>query len=166
MATALILKRYGPALYAADGLAEADLRELPANVELKATLTRPRSLPQHRLYFAMLQKVCDNLERPVSRETLHEWIKLRCGVVELVPLKSGEVEEVAGSVAFDQMDQIAFNAFFERAAELLCEHIIAGMDKPALLAEAREMLGWSDPSQLTQSAGRADLPATQETEAA
>jgi hypothetical protein len=141
MATTLLLKRFGPALYAADGLAEADVRSLPTDKPLKAVLTRSRSRPQLRLYFAMLQLVVENLEQPISRDVLHEWVKIRCGIVEPVKLKSGAVEMVPGSVAFEAMDQTQFNAFFEHAAELLCEHIIPGLEKPALLQRAREMLG-------------------------
>lgn len=142
MATTTYVKRFGPALYGADGLAEADIRALPSNMPIKVTLTRARSLPQHRLYFAMLELVVDNLSIETTKDTLHGWVKLHCGVVELVPLKNGEVDQVPGSIAFDKMDQGEFNTFFERAAVLLCERIIPGLGKADLIRQAHEMLGW------------------------
>jgi hypothetical protein len=90
----------------------------------------------------MLSKVVENLGTPIAKEALHEWVKLRCGVVAFIPLKSGAVDQVAGSTAFDAMDQTEFNAFFEKAADLLCEHIIPGLGKADLVREARLMLGW------------------------
>lgn len=141
MAVITHVRRLGPALYGVDGLAETEIRELPIDKPLKVTITQARSLPQHRLYWAMIALVVDNLATPVSKDALHKWVKIRCGCVELIPLKSGEIDQVDGSIAFDEMDQLAFNAFFERAADLLCEHIIPGLGKASLVRQAHEMLG-------------------------
>lgn len=118
------------------------LERYPANKRLKVVLTQPRSVPHLRLYWSMLRLVVDNLDTPVTTEALHEWVKLRAGVSVAIPLRNGQVDHVPGSVAFDKMDQHEFNAFFDRAMGLIVEHLIPGLSKGALEAEARAMLGW------------------------
>lgn len=113
----------------------------PAGRALRVAVTQPRSVPQLRLYWSMLRLVADNMSAEVTTEALHNWIKMRCGVSAAIPLKSGKVDFVPGSVAFDKMDQEAFGRFFDRAMDLVVEHLIPGLGKPALEREARLMLG-------------------------
>lgn len=117
------------------------LEAFPAGKPLRVAITQPRSVPQMRLYWSMLRLVADNLDSEVTTEALHSWIKMRCGVTAAIPLRSGQVEYVPGSIAFDKMDQDQFGRFFDRATELLVEHVIPGLSKPHLEAEARAMLG-------------------------
>lgn len=137
----ILMQRRGGFLMPCSPMDAEMVEAFPSGKPLRVRITQPRSLPQHRLYWSMLQKVCENLEQPITTETLHQWIKLRCGVIEPIILRTGEIQEVPGSIAFDQMDQVSFNAFFQRAVDLICEHIIPGLEKPALEREAREMLG-------------------------
>lgn len=118
------------------------LAEYPAAKRLRVALTQPRSNPHLRLYWSMLRLVVDNLDTPVTTEALHEWVKLKCGVSVAIPLRSGAVDHVPGSVAFDKMDQDQFNRFFDRAMGLIVEHLIPGLSKGRLESEARAMLGW------------------------
>lgn len=106
---------------------------------IKAKLTQPRSVPHHRLYWAMLAKVCENLDN-IPTETLHEVVKLRCGYATTVRTKSGPVT-VPGSIAFEKMTQPEFREFFERAVAFVCEQIIPGLGRDRLKREVAEMLG-------------------------
>lgn len=113
----------------------------PSGKPLRVAITQPRSVPQLRLYWSMLRLVADNMETEVTTEALHGWIKMRCGVSVAIPLRSGAVDQVPGSVAFDKMDQEAFGRFFDRAMDLVVEHLIPGLGKADLSREARLMLG-------------------------
>lgn len=118
------------------------LRDLPAGKALRIEVRQPRrSNPQLRLYWAMLGLVVENLQEPIPVETLHAWIKLRLGYTSEIKLRSGEVVEVPGSIAFDKMDHAAFTAFMQQAKDLIVRHIIPGLNSAALEREAREMLG-------------------------
>jgi hypothetical protein len=136
----LVVKRVGRGLYPADGLAETEVYTLPANIDLRAEVANPRrSVPQLRLYWAILQLVAENMDKPTNRNILHQWVKLRCGVVDDLVLRSGEIIELPGSIAIDQMDETAFNSFFDQALT----HITAGLTNLAredLIAEAERML--------------------------
>jgi hypothetical protein len=136
----LMLFRRGSQLMPIGALDSETLMRLPAGKPLKVKVTQPRSVPQHRLYFAMLNLVCDNLDQDVTPEALHSWVKVRLGYTTTIRAKSGEVQ-VPVSIAFDKMDQATFRAFFDAAKELLVTQIIPGVGSDKLEREAREMLG-------------------------
>jgi hypothetical protein len=117
------------------------IEAFPAGKPLRLSITQPRSIPQMRLYWSMLRLVADNLDSTVTTEALHNWIKMRCGVSAAIPLRNGETDYVPGSIAFDKMDQDQFQAFMDRALDLIVGHLIPGLAKPTLEAEARAMLG-------------------------
>lgn len=141
---AILMQRRGAFLMACSAADAEFVEELPQGKELRVRVTQPkspRSLRQHRLFFAMLTLVVDNLDQPLSKEALLEWVKLKLGHVEMIRLRNGEIVEVPKSISFDAMEQAEFHKFFQAAVDLICEHIIPGLNKPALIGEAREMLG-------------------------
>jgi hypothetical protein len=142
MAQTLYLMRKMNALYASDGLAGNDLAKLPEGVRFKAVLTRPRSVPHHRLYWAVLALVVDNCEGLRDKEQLHDLIKIRLRYCDPVKSKkTGEVWLIPRSASFEKMGQSAFNEYFDDATRFICDEIIPGLGKAELLAQAREMLG-------------------------
>lgn len=137
----IIMQRRGTFLVPEGPIDGEALAKYPAGKPLKVRLSQARSLPMMRLYWSMLQLVSENLDQPVSAETLHEWLKLKLGVSNQIKLRSGEIVSVPGSIAFDKMEQPEFRAYFEAAKALLVEHIIPGLNSSALEREARLMLG-------------------------
>jgi hypothetical protein len=118
------------------------IRDFPAGKALKITVTQPRrSNPQLRLYWSMLGLVCENLDQDISPETLHDWLKLRLGIVNNVRQRNGTVIAVPKSIAFDKMEHGEFTAYFDKVKALLGEHLIPGLNSEALEREARAMLG-------------------------
>lgn len=152
-----MMVRRGLALYPLDGLAQAEIEELPERKPLKTVVTKARSVPQHRLYFAMLKKVVENLDQDLTKDDLHEWMKLRLGCTKEVRQRNGEIVTVPSSIAFENMDQIEFETFFRKAVVLITEHIIPGLGSAALEREARLMLG--NESTGSQGSGGANNPA-------
>ena len=139
---AILVQRRGDFLVPQAPTDSDRIRALPAGKPLRIDVRQPRrSNPQLRLYWAMLGLVCDNLDQPMKPETLHEWLKMKLGVVEPIKLRSGAIDTVPGSVAFDKMDHAEFTAYMQQAKDLLVHHIIPGMNSAALEREARAMLG-------------------------
>lgn len=144
MATVL-LERIGRGLYPVDGVAEEEVRQLPAHVELRADVVQPtrRSLPQLRLYWAVLQLVAERMNNagraPIDKRTLHQWVKLKCGYVDDIVLRTGEIVEVPGSVALDRMDQDEFNRFFEKAMAAITA-ALTQVGRAELAAQAEALL--------------------------
>lgn len=118
------------------------MRALPAGKPLKLTVTQPRrSNPQNRLYWSLLRLVADNMDQEVTPDALHEWFKMRLGLVETIRLRSGEVAIVTKSAAFDSMDHGEFTAFFAGVKRLVTEQLIPRANSEAFVREAMAMIG-------------------------
>jgi len=83
-----------------------------------------RSFPQHKLYWAMLDRVVKATGKWPTAEHLHANLKLLCGFsYPLVNWDTGEVAVAVDSIAFDKMDQAQFQIYFDAAVEKLSEHL-------------------------------------------
>ena len=138
---ALRLLKTESGLVAADGLAQAVYDKIKFKSVYEYTRKTDRSTPQLRLYWAMIDLIVENLDSPTTSKALSNWTKIKCGLVEPVPLRSGAVDWVVSSISFEEMAQDDFADYFQRAKELWCRHIIPGLDKRELTEAAQEMLG-------------------------
>lgn len=142
----VMMARVGTHLVALDDLAAADLERLPQRKPLKVTVSLARSVPQNRLYRALLKKTIENfpedpfgMAEPLDEDALHEWVKFELGYTRRIRDRHGE-REVTRSVAFDEMDQPTFAAFFARVKVLIETRFFPGIDSPTFEAEVRDML--------------------------
>lgn len=119
-----------------------EVRAFPSGRPLKVAITQPRrSNPQMRLYRAFIRLVADNMDGEVTPDALHEWFKKNLGIVEAVPLRSGKVDLVTRSAAFDSMDHAEFTAFFTGVKLLVTQHLIPRSNSAAFEREALAMIG-------------------------
>jgi hypothetical protein len=105
-------------------------------------LTRPRSLPQLRLYWSLVKIAFDNDDGRhfASTDEASNSIKLACGVSHITHVKfKGEWYErkTPASIAFENMEQDEFNAFFEIALTYVCNELMPGLDPHTLEIEVR-----------------------------
>jgi len=105
--------------------------------DLEVRIMQRRSLPQQRLYWAMLTRVVDNADGWPSAEHLHEAIKLHLGYSEPLRTIDGRIAWRAESTAFSKMDGSEFRVFFDRAVEVISTVILPGVDPIALVEEGR-----------------------------
>lgn len=101
--------------------------------DVEVTIRKRRSLPQLRLYWAMLNNVVEATGAYPDAEHLHEAVKMELGMTSPMRLMTGEVVWVPDSVALSKMDSAQFQRFFDQAAELLARTY--GFDP---LSEAQE----------------------------
>lgn len=113
----------GVSLQAADQLAQDDLNALPRGPKLLCDVRKPRSVQHHRLFFAMVRKIAQATPTPLNEEALRDYITVKAGHVNTIPLAFGKVYRAPASIAFDKMDQIQFRAFFDRAVEIILTDI-------------------------------------------
>jgi hypothetical protein len=138
----ILVQRRGEFLLPHSPMDGERIRELPAGKALKAVVTQPRrSNPQLRLYWSMLGLVAANLDQDIEAEALHDWLKLKLGLVTYIRQRNGKAVAVPKSVAFDKMEHPEFTAYFDKVKLLLIEHLIPGLNSQALEREARAMLG-------------------------
>lgn len=118
------------------------IRAFPGGKPLRVEIAQPRrSGKQNRLYWSLLRLVADNLDQDVTKDALHEWFKLRLGITHDIILRSGEVNTVAGSTAFDNMEHAEFTAYMQRVKDLIVTQLIPRVNGDAMEREARLMLG-------------------------
>lgn len=122
------------------------LRGLTPGEPVMVAVTQPRSLRQHRLMFALLRRVHENLPadqraRFPTVERLLESIKLALGHTEDIwNLRSGEGWVKVKSISFESMDQAEFAEFFVGAVEVITTYVIEELDAGDLLEEVHRML--------------------------
>lgn len=122
----------------ADEAAERYHKRFAVGDRVMLEFRRPRSIEQHRLYWALVQVALDNTDAFASREECSDSIKMACGYVNTVHIKhKGEWYErkTPKSIAFESCDQDEFNDFFNAALDYLCTELIPGLDPVTLRIE-------------------------------
>lgn len=156
----------GTVLKASDRLAEEDMATLKPGKDFTADVKQPRSLPMHRLFFAMLRKVAQSTPTPLDEQALLSWIKVKCGHVSLLPLGFGRFYEAPASIAWHQMDQAQFREFFERAVQVILTEVASNLPQSfadeflAMLDAPSERLGAVRPPAGAEAAAPPAHPAS------
>lgn len=120
----------------------AKLREKKYRVGdlVRADLTKPRYPRHHRLVFATLRKVVDNLDYELSEHRLLTVLKIKMGRVDdLIDSATGKVYYIPESIAFDAMEQGEFSEFHREMCRVIARDYLPGMS-PAQVAELAEMM--------------------------
>ena len=100
--------------------------------EVNATVTKPRSLQQLRLFMALVRLVYDNQDHYDTFESLRFAITIRLGFVESITLHNGETHLRPLSLALDAMSGDEFNRIMDAFCRLICTEIIPALDRQGL----------------------------------
>lgn len=95
---------------------------------------RSRSLPQHRLFWRILQHVAKATQWEYPERLLIA-LKIRLGRYDLLQLPNGKLAPVPHSISFRKMPQEAFQEFFDQCLWLICTEVLPGYDPEALMRE-------------------------------
>ena len=145
MARFLVTKRLR-ALYPIDENGEMVVQKMGQGEVVEVEMRRPRNLRHHRLYWALVSLVWQQLDHAVypTTEDLHTEIKIATGHYDKRCISiDGKWYTVLTpkSIAFHAMDQEAFSAFYERVCDWMVENILPGVEKLELQREIEEMTG-------------------------
>lgn len=124
----------GRGLWAHTEQAQELLARLKDNREVMVEVRAARHPKHHRLFFKMLQMVIEAGSWDYDIDALLDWVKFRVGHVNRVEV-NGKIYVTPKSIAFESMDQQAFQKFYERAVHRICSEL-AG---PELAAEIAQM---------------------------
>lgn len=108
--------------------------------QVLVTVKKSRNPYHHRKLFAMLNIVLQNQDYYKDTEQLLGACKLATGHVDLINTKHGVVG-LPKSISFHSMDQLAFNAFYDRAVQWVVEDVIPGLSARDLDEAVAEALG-------------------------
>lgn len=140
MAKAFFIKTLS-GLQPEDDAGREALRGLGLGEVVECEIRRPRNIKMHRLFW----KLCSTIAEAVgttTAENVCDVLKFRTGHVRQIETKKGVVK-VPRSISFAQMDQAAFNTFFDRACAVVCEEWLPHMEASELRREIEQMAGGS-----------------------
>ena len=84
--------------------------------------------------------VAVNHEQLRDAESVHQVLKMLTGLTDKVALKSsGEIIEIPRSISFGKMSADEWDAYFERAKQAVCEHLLPGVGMRELQDEILRM---------------------------
>lgn len=107
---------------------------------IRADLTKPRNPRHHRLVMRILHTVLESQEGLLTVEQLLTVIKIRLGrAVPFIDAGSGRTYWVPESIAFDAMEQGAFEEFWRDLCRLIARDYLPGMS-PEQVADIAERL--------------------------
>ena len=88
--------------------------------QVKVRITKPRSLPYNRWWWALLQIVSENLETYYTPEKLHLYLKIATGAIDAVHIHDdGTPVYVVRSTSFAKMDRTEFRRHVESALDVI-----------------------------------------------
>lgn len=109
------------------------------------TIKKPRNVAHHRKLFALLSLIQKNQTRYQTVEELLDAIKVYTGHCTVMQLRDGTEVRIPKSIAFHALDQVSFEAFYERVIQLAIEHFIPGLAEGDLRRELADLVGLSEP---------------------
>ena len=94
-------------------------------------------------FWALMSLVWENSDQELypTVEDLVVHVKIATGHRRHLIFEGGEIAYVPESIAFHNMDQTAFDAFFERVCNWVAEKVLPGVTHEDLRRELEEMTG-------------------------
>lgn len=141
-----IMRKHFNSLRPAERAAEDALARMKNGSFVWVTAKRIRSVKHHRLFFAVLNLVHENLPERYGNafprpENLLDAIKLALGYCEpIVDLQGEVVGQKPASISFHSMGQDEWTTFFDRAMDLITGHFLREVGKDELIAEVEKLL--------------------------
>lgn len=120
--------------------AEAWARKIKPGDIIEVDVKRPRSQQFHKLFFAMLKIVSDNLDN-CSVDNLLDIIKIGIGHTKIIKMPDGRLYAIPMSISFSSLDQDAFAEIFTKAGDYVIQEILPGIDRDALTYEVYSLAG-------------------------
>jgi hypothetical protein len=127
----------------ADPAGEDALRKIGNGELVQIEIRKPRSLAHHRMFFALMTIVHDNVDHESypTVEDLVAAVKLLTGHRRRIVLPGGQECFVPDSIAFHKLDQLGFSDFYDRVCDLVAKEFLPGVTSEELKAEVEAMIG-------------------------
>ena len=110
---------------------------------VRVQITQPRNPKHHAKYWAMLKLIHEGTavqDLYPNTDKLHQAIKGALGYFSEVKLPDGKVFQIVDSIAFESMDQHAFEEFYKKAVDLIVTQVVPNLDRDDLERQVMEMV--------------------------
>ena len=119
----------------ADDQSDEAMKSFKFGDVIKMKVTKPRNGKHHRKYWALCKLVSDNTDNGWKPDEVDYLFKVATGHCDMITDTKGNIHKRPKSISYASMDQVAFNAFYDQVIDLVCKHIIPGMDESDLRQE-------------------------------
>lgn len=140
MAKVVLRKTLNGRLEPADEIAAEELGGIKVGDLVLAEIRRPRNIGWHRKLFALLTLIKENQTRYPTTDALLDVIKVYTGHCIVLRDAMGRDIYVPKSIAFHNMDQAQFEAWWSEVVKLVCEKIVPGMKREELEREIMDLV--------------------------
>ena len=135
----VLLARRGLSLVPVTPHARKEIEKIAEGDDILVTIARARSGRQNALYWQFITKVAEGCGYD-SPQTLHNQVKAALGYFDLMRTLDGNAITVLRSTSFDDMQPDEFNAFFDKAVDLICRDMLPHLTSDELKREIAEMI--------------------------
>ena len=143
----IAMRREGNRLAPVDQMSEEDLVRVPLGLMVLVEIRTPRNIQQHRLAWALADKVAEACDFLHDRIDAMDWLKLKARHVRYIHNHhTGETQIIPKSIRFASLSQQAFNRVFNRMIYVTVTEIVPGLDEGALRSEIETMVGITPPA--------------------
>lgn len=139
--TDIAMRRLGTHLVPVDPISEDEVKLLPLDKDVLVTAKTPRSVKQHRLAWALADKIAEACDFLHDREDAMSWLKIKARHVKILqdPI-SGKVAIIPKSISFASVNQQQFKRILDRMIFVTCSEIVPGLDEGKLRTELEMMV--------------------------
>lgn len=116
----------------ADANSMAEWEELPIGRLLKCSIVAPRNQKHSRQFFALLRVIYEAQEFFPSFDNMRKQVLIGTGFYTMYRRFNGDEYPMADSMAFDKMDDVQFNAFFDKFVVLCDDKILPNIGEQAI----------------------------------
>lgn len=140
MERTVMMRRTETGLVPASRDAREALAKIAPGKQVLVKVHSARNPAHHRLLWALLTKTVEAGAPFPTPDALLVALKLALGYADVVRLPTGATVPVPRSISFVSMSQEDFRGFFDAAVDLICQRVLPGCDRAALVTEVQAMI--------------------------
>jgi hypothetical protein len=136
---AMYLKRTLTGFAPDDADAQAACKRIPVGTTVHCEITKPRSVPQLRYYWALCALVAQNHAELQTREQVDQVLRILTGHVDVVNV-GGKFVQIPRRIAFSKLSQDEWQAYLMRSKDAVVTELLPGVELPEFEAEITRMV--------------------------
>jgi hypothetical protein len=139
--TKVVMRRAGRALVPAEDEAAEMIAKMPEGKDVVVEVRQARNPKQHRLYWALMGLLADNVEWIPHKDAASTLVKIATHEVDMIiDGRTGEITYVPRSINWESMDGARFGRFLDRVLYVICSRWLVGNDVEELRQRVYEMI--------------------------
>lgn len=128
-------------LFPADAMAAEELDRIKDGAETLTSTKTPRNPRQHRLAWALAQKLAESVDTLHDRDDAMALLKIKARHVRwMSDPQTGSMWPVPQSISFASLSQEQFGRLFDRFVWIICNELVPGIDEDDLRREVLELV--------------------------